>query len=43
MMSFTVEGYVEISKALKDKGAANNFELKQRLIYEQHYGPIPKI
>lgn len=40
----TVDGYVEVKvRHLKDGSGANkNFELKQRLIYEQHYGPISK-
>jgi hypothetical protein len=41
---FSKDGYIEVKvRHLKDGDANNkNFEFKQRIIYEKHFGPIPK-
>lgn len=36
----TVDGYVEVK--VRDGKKQNNFELKHRLVWEKHNGPIPK-
>lgn len=36
----TVDGYVEVK--VRDQSSKENFELKHRLVWEEHNGPIPE-
>lgn len=39
----TVDGYVEVKvRNAPENGNNKNFELKHRILWEQHHGPIPK-